>query len=223
MDKAGCARIVATTGWLSQQPEAFRTEVIRHSHLRRYEAGETLYAVDDPPGGMFGLADGVLTIALRNGRVVTVKRPGYWIGETAAMRRQHRAVTLSAATRVHTLYLPLAEFERMIADAESCRRFAGLSLQHLDEALEIIACLMAPDAVARVAGRLLALAEAQSIAEGTAMRLTQRDLADMCGVSRQTVNRVLIDLAERQVVATRYGTVTILDARNLWMLAGEVG
>ncbi|MBS0642928.1 MAG: Crp/Fnr family transcriptional regulator [Acetobacteraceae bacterium] len=223
MDKAVCARIVSATGWLSQQPEAFRTEIVRRSHLRRFEAGETLYLAGDPPGGVFGLADGVLTIALRNGRVATVKRPGYWIGETAAMRRQRRTVTLAAATRAHTLYLPLSEFERMIADAETCRRFASLSLQHLDEALEIIACLMAPDAVGRVAGRLLALTDAQSIGEGTAMRLTQRDLADMCGISRQTANRVLIDLGERQVLATRYGTVTILDARTLRILAGEVG
>lgn len=201
----------------------FRAEVIRRSHLRSFDAGEMLYCVGDAPGGVFGLAEGVLTIVLRNGRVATVKRPGYWIGETAAMRRQHRTVTLCAATRAHVLYLPLAEFERLIADAENCRRFAGLSLQHLDEALEIIACLMVPDVVARIAARLLALAETQAVAEGTPVRLTQSDLAEMCGVSRQTVNRVLIDLSERQLVTTRYGTVAIVDARNLQILAGEMG
>ena len=40
MDKAAAACIAESTGWLSRQPEEFRAEVIRRSHLRRFEAGE---------------------------------------------------------------------------------------------------------------------------------------------------------------------------------------
>ena len=168
MDKAAAACIAESTGWLSRQPEEFRAEVIRRSHLRRFEAGEILYHAGDP------------------------------------------------------LYLPLAEFERMIADPAHCRLFATMSIEHLDEALSIIGYLMANDPTVRVAGRLLTLAEAQAIPEGSAMRLTQSDLAQMCGVSRQTVNKVLTGLSVRNVIAAKYGMLTILDARHLQFLAGEV-
>ncbi len=42
MDKAAAACIAESTGWLSRQPAEFRAEVIRRSHLRRFEAGEIL-------------------------------------------------------------------------------------------------------------------------------------------------------------------------------------
>jgi CRP/FNR family transcriptional regulator, cyclic AMP receptor protein len=222
MDKAAAACIAESTGWLSRQPEEFRAEVIRRSHLRRFEAGEILYHAGDPPGGVYGLVEGVLTVTLPAGQIVTVKRPGFWVGETAAMRRQNRVITLSVVARSDILYLPLAEFERMIGDPAHCRLFATMSIEHLDEALSIIGYLMANDPTVRVAGRLLTLAEAQAIPEGSAMRLTQSDLAQMCGVSRQTVNKVLTGLSVRNVIAAKYGMLTILDARHLRFLAGEV-
>jgi CRP/FNR family transcriptional regulator, cyclic AMP receptor protein len=222
MDKLAAVRVVESTGWLSRQPEGFRAEVIRRSHLRRIEAGEFLYHTGDPPGGVYGLAEGVLTVTLPVGQIVTVKRPGFWVGETAAMRRQNRVVTLGAAVRSYVLYLPLAAFERMIADPVHCRLFATMSIEHLDEALSIIGYLMENDPTVRVAGRLLTLAQAQAVPEGSAMRLTQSDLAQMCGVSRQTVNKVLTDLGIRNVIAAKYGMLTILDARRLRLLAGEI-
>ena len=150
------------------------------------------------------MVEGVLTVTLPAGQIVTVKRPGFWVGETAAMRRQNRVITLSVVGRSDILYLPLAEFERMIADPAHCRLFATMSIEHLDEALSIIGYLMANDPTVRVAGRLLTLAEAQAIPEGSAMRLTQSDLAQMCGVSRQTVNKVLTGLSVRNVIAAKY-------------------
>ncbi len=84
----------------------------------------------------------------------------------------------------YPVLLPLAEFERMIADPAHCRLFATMSIEHLDEALSIIGYLMANDPTVRVAGRLLTLAEAQAIPEGSAMRLTQSDHgADVRGVT----------------------------------------
>lgn len=222
MDKAAAARIVGVTGWLSRQPEAFRAEVTRRSHLRRFEAGEALYHAGDPPGGVFGLAEGALTITLPSGQVASVKRAGFWIGETSAMRRENRLVTVAASIRSHALYLPLAEFERMVADAVYCRLFATMSMEHLDEALAIIGHLMVADTTARVAGRILTLAEVQGVPDGEAMQVTQGDLAQMCGVSRQTVNRVLATLAERRVVTARYGAITILNRARLRLLTGEL-
>jgi CRP/FNR family cyclic AMP-dependent transcriptional regulator len=97
-----------------------------------------------------------------------------------------------------------------------------MTSEHLDEALSIIGYLMANDPTVRVAGRLLTLAQAQAVPEGSPMRLTQSDLAQMCGVSRQTANKVLNDLSIRNVIAAKYGMLTILDTRRLRLLAGEI-
>ena len=37
---------------------------MRHTILRRYQPGETIFSVGDPPGGIFGLTSGALEISI---------------------------------------------------------------------------------------------------------------------------------------------------------------
>jgi CRP-like cAMP-binding protein len=101
-------------------------------------------------------------------------------------------------------YLPQAEFEAVIANPDHCRCFAHLTIEHLEDALRVIASLMPNDVVARVAGRLLCLSIVEAGA-GSEITVTQSDLASMCGLSRQSVNKALRRLIEEGAVSSRYG------------------
>jgi CRP-like cAMP-binding protein len=116
-------------------------------------------------------------------------------------------------------YLPLAEFETVTANPDHCRRFAHLTIEHLEDALRVIASLMPNDVVARVSGRLLCLSIAQTGA-GNEMTVTQSDLASMCGLSRQSVNKAVRRLIDEGAVSARYGKVTVVDPVKLRRLAG---
>lgn len=218
MDRKEAGEIVRNLGWLSRQPEAFRDALLRRCHLERFAKGETLYRAGEAPGGLYGLVQGVLDVELPNGMLGTVRAPGYWVGETAAFRRAPRLASIIAKSEVHVLRLPLAEFERLIANAEYCRCFALLAIEHLDEALELSLALMMRDPLGRVCVRLHALARRQP-GGVSAFALTQARLGEMCGLTRQTVNAVLKRLAAEGVVAVDYGRLAIRDAARLEALA----
>jgi CRP-like cAMP-binding protein len=218
MDREAAAKFMAATGWLGRQPEDFRTEVLRRSLYRRHGAGKVLYDIGDPPGGVFGLVAGTIEMQLPNGHIGTVATPGFWVGEASAFRRETKRVALVAKSPVSVFYLPLIEFERLITNPDHCRCFAILTIEHLENALRVVASLMPNDAVARVASRLQSLMIADSRG-GRDLTVTQGDLASMCGLSRQTVNRALRRLADLGAIAAHYGTVSVVDPERLRGLA----
>ncbi len=55
-EQAKC--VVASRGWLSQTPAGFRDAVLARLSLPSCLSGETIYSINDPPGGMYGLVAG---------------------------------------------------------------------------------------------------------------------------------------------------------------------
>ena len=55
--------------------------------------------------------------------------------------------------------------------------------------------------------------------ERAILRMTQQQLAEAVGVSRVTVSRVLSQWSRQGLVATGYGTLTLLDHDRLLALA----
>lgn len=222
MDKQAAARLMATTGWLSRQPEAFRTELLKRSFYRHHHAGKVLFDIGDPPSGMFGLVQGMLEVLLPNGHIWTVASPGFWVGQSAAFHRAPRSIAVIARTPVRVFYLPLHEVDAMIASAEYCRSFALLLIEHLDLAQRVTASLMPNDVIARVGARLLSLSQAGT-GDGQVLSVTQSDLASMCGLTRQTVNRAVRRLVAECAISARYGKVTVIDAGKLRQFADDGG
>jgi CRP-like cAMP-binding protein len=220
MNREDAAKIMSTTGWLSRQPEDFRTEVLKRSVLRHHQAGKVLYDVGDPASGVFGLVEGVLHVQLPNGQVGTIASPGFWVGEAAGFRGERRRVALIARSPVWIYYLPLREFEDLIANPQYCRSFAILTIEHLEDALRVVASIMPSDVVARVSGRLLGLLMTENRG-GRKLDVTQSDLASMCGLTRQTVNRVLRRLADEGAIAPHYGKIDVIDPAKLRDLAAS--
>lgn len=162
------SKIMEGKGWLSRQPEDFRVDLLRRCHLRHFPAGEVLYHAGDEAAGVFGLLEGGIELKLPSGNVGTIRTPGYWVGEAAAFRNAPRLATIAAKTSLHVFYLPMAEFRRLISNAEYCRYFALLTSEHLEEALSVVENLWMGSAAARVCQRLLSL----SVIDGDARLAT---------------------------------------------------
>jgi CRP/FNR family transcriptional regulator, cyclic AMP receptor protein len=218
VNRALARQVMEGKGWLSRQPKDFRDDLLRKCHLRHFHAGEVLYHAGDEAAGVFGLLVGVIELKLPSGNVGTIRTPGYWVGEAAAFRNAPRLATISAKSSVHVFYLPLAEFRRLIANADYCRYFALLTIEHLEEALSVVASLWTGNATTRVSQRLLALSQASSDNSGI-LHVTQSDMASMCGLSRQTVNSVLKTLTADGVIRSEYGRLWIMNEARLTQLA----
>jgi CRP/FNR family transcriptional regulator, cyclic AMP receptor protein len=154
-------------------------------------AGRLLMHVVDPDGRK-------LTLDVL-GQGDLVGGPPGWIAEA------------SVRAMVHTWLAPAGSAELRDGLARRAHRSSAL------------ACALAWGRVAeRVAGRLDDLAErfGRPVPGGRSVRLslTQDDLADLAGSTRESVNRALADLARRGRITARRGTYVVgsgIDARQV--------
>lgn len=220
LDKREAMDVMTAQGWLSRRPTRFREEVVRRSRLRTFDTGESLYNAGDGPAGMFGLISGQMLIRLPPADSIgSIVNPGQWIGDATAFTRETRWVSLTAGSVLKVLHLSQADFDAMIRDAENCRHFAINTAESLAEAVNVIANLTQPDSEVRVAQRLLTFMGVHDEARREAFAVSQADLATMCGLSRQTMSKVLARLVGRGIIRRGYRNLEIVDARALHELA----
>jgi CRP-like cAMP-binding protein len=219
------AAILGRRGWLSRQVPEFQAEVLRRSVERTFEAGSLLYQVGDPPGGVYGLVDGLvkLEIAAPGGtyRVATIGQPGFWVGHYATIRSGPRIAALRVAVRSVFRYLPRSEVEGLMEEAVYCRAFGALVAEELEEAIFVLGYAMSGKPEIRVAACLGALAQSYGDGRQAELRVTQSDLAEMCALARQTVQQVLVRLEALGLAVARYGRVQVPDIAALVAFAEQ--
>jgi CRP-like cAMP-binding protein len=220
VDKRDARAVMEQHGWLSRRPLHFREDVIKRSRLKRFAAGESLYMAGDGPAGMFGLISGQMRVRVPPAdTIISIIKPGQWVGDATCFMRQTRWVSVTAGSPLHVLHLSQADFDEMIGDAENCRHFAINTAESLAEAITVVANLTQPDSEVRVAQRLLTFMGVHAEARFQALAVSQADLATMCGLSRQTLSKVLAGLVARGIIALHYRRIEIIDPAALRNLA----
>jgi CRP-like cAMP-binding protein len=220
VDKHDALKVMECRGWLSRRPILFREEVVRRSRLKVFAPGESLYNAGDGFAGMFGLISGQMFIRVPPAdTVASVASPGTWLGDATAFMRDERWVSLTAGSTLHVLHLSQSDFDDMIRDAENCQHFAINTAESLAEAVTVVANLTQPDSEVRVAQRLLTFMGVHGEARQKAFGFSQADLATMCGLSRQTMSKVLSGLVARGIIALHYRRIEVIDIAALRNLA----
>lgn len=205
----------ARTGWLAKQPSAFREAVATQCQLRTLKAGERLTSLDDPPGGIHGLASGALNIYLASGPfspfLCYIAYPGWWTGEAAAATQTGRRIEQVARLDCTILFLPGSALKHLVADDPvTWQRLAQITVAHMDNALALASILAGSDKRLRVLGTLARLAEQfEPCEEIIRVAVTQTDLAEMIGLTRNSIGPVLSALADDGIVRLRYGELEI--------------
>lgn len=86
---------LAKVGWLSQQNAEFQERMAKAGKWMTLAKGQLLYDVGDTPDAIFGLAEGLLDVAIpiSADEMVTLHRaaPGFWIGDSASLRNRPAA------------------------------------------------------------------------------------------------------------------------------------
>ena len=208
--------ILSSIGWLAAQPEEFQAEVFKRSVPVKYQAGDVIYRIGDPVGGIYGVVGGaiVASVAPRNStpHIVHVLTPGGWTGEGPFLSRQPRRLELRAAIDSSAIYLPLDSMDQMAGrDPMATRRFTQIVMINLDLLLRAFYDLQDPDEHRRIA---LALRRVASL-ENTPIPLSQAALGILSNASRKTVNAALRRFAREGWVKTSYRSVTIADLKGL--------
>ena len=186
--------------------------------------GETVFSEGEQGDSLFIVLTGKIKIGRRaaDGRenMLSVMGPSDMFGELSLFDPGPRTATASVLTEARLASLAHTSLRPWISDrpeiAEQLLRVLARRLRRTNDAL---ADLIFTDVPGRVAKALLGLAERFGNQDGDGMRvhhdLTQEELAQLVGASRETVNKALADFAGRGWLRVDSRAVTILDAERL--------
>ena len=210
--------IARAHGWLADQPKTFQDDLLSLCSVRHFAKNETICHVGQPYAGVYALVEGVLRLEIAmpdDFRIASTKQPVCWFGQAACFRKKTFLVTLTATTPVTVLFLPHFQFDKLIENADYCKSFALLTVDHYEEAIQALAPLLVSDAHSKVSARLAQLADQSGHQRPAVLHITQSDLAEMCGIGRPTVIAVLSRLEKKGLIETSYRRITVFDPEAL--------
>ena len=174
--------------------------------LTEGEMGDSLYMIMTGKVKVF--------IGDEEGREIILKilGPGDFFGEMSMIDKQPRSASVTTIEASMFLVLSHAAFERCV---EQAPRIANMVMrvlaQRVREADRKIGTLALMDVYGRVASTLLELSVYSNGKLMVGEKLSQQDLANMVGASREMVNRILKDLSERGFISIESKSITIIN------------
>jgi CRP-like cAMP-binding protein len=186
--------------------------------------GHVVFQEGDPGDRLFIVLDGKMKIsrAAADGRenLLAVLGPGEMFGELSLFDPGPRTATASAVTDSTLASLDHDDLRPLLLDQPGVAvQLLRALAQRLRRTNEAMADLVFSDVPGRVAKALLDLAERFGDDEGDGVRvkhdLTQEELAQLVGASRETVNKALSEFANRNWLRLEGRTVLLLDRERL--------
>ena len=189
-------RVDLFDGLSDEQAEVLKSR----SRVHNFAPNTIVVNEGDDGSSLFVVQSGALKVYLTDnvGREVTLSLldPGDYFGELALLDDAPRSASVIALTRSEVLQIPRAAFLALIEAHPACMQIVVRNLvgriRNLTESVRSLALV-------DVFGRITRVFESLAVEneEGIGIidrRLTQQDLANMVGASREMVNRILRDM-----------------------------
>jgi CRP/FNR family transcriptional regulator len=190
----------------------------------RLDRGQVLFNEGDPGDKLYIIQSGKikLTKAAPDGRenLLSVHGPGEMFGELSLFDPIPRTSGAVAVTVAELAGLAHDDMRRLLASRpDVAMQLLRALAQRLRRVNEVKADLVFTDVPGRVAKALLDLAERFGQAGPAGVQvthdLTQEELAQLVGASRETVNKALADFASRGWIQLAAKSVLIMDIERL--------
>jgi CRP-like cAMP-binding protein len=193
-----------------------------HARLKTVEKGATIFAKGDPGTGLFAILDGQVKIISfsTHGKyaVFNVLSAGDIFGEIALLDGGERTADVVAITECKLLVIERHEFLPLVhSRPEVAQKLIEMLCGRLRHTSRQVEEVMFLDLSAKLARALLRLGESADDGE---VALTQSELAQIVGASRESTNKQLRDWEESKWIHLERGRVILIDRRSLAALAG---
>ncbi len=216
--------VLSQGAWFKALPPGLKGLILDNSILRTFKAGEIISAEDQRQTGLWGLLEGQVAVTRR---VAAAREfffhlggPGFWFGEAGLLSNKAALVTVTARTAVRALFLPAAKFEQIVeqqvlyyrcfVELQAARY--TLMLRHLAQSAGL-----SPESYLRI--RLADISDLihadGAKPEPVELALSQTDVANMIGTSRQTVNKLLKQMERESLIKVSFRKITILKPNTL--------
>jgi len=196
---------------------------------RRVARGDTIFVEGEPGDRMYVILDGKVKLGQTStdGResLLAVLGPGEVFGELSLFDPGPRTATATAVTDVVVIGLGHDNLRPWLAGRpEVAESLLQALAQRLRRTNELLADLVFSDVPGRVAKALLDLAEkfGEPGPDGVVVHhdMTQEELAQLVGASRETVNKALADFSQRGWIHLESRSVVLLEPERLEKRAG---
>lgn len=209
-------RLLELDPWFGGLQPARRELVLTHGVVRNFKDGTRLYHLGDPPNGLHALLSGEVRLisypSVGTELVGKIIRPGQWFGELSVIDgkgRPHDAVAVSESC-VLTVTMPaIAIIAR--CHPEFWRDLALLSCVHQRAGLRDTGRVRSEPAIARLARFLVVAGKASGNGK---IGMTQDEIAQIIGISRQYLNKLVRRLDSSGLVTTGYGEIRLMERRD---------
>ncbi|MEP6760052.1 MAG: Crp/Fnr family transcriptional regulator [Sporichthyaceae bacterium] len=190
----------------------------------RVARGRTLFNEGDPGDALYVVTEGKIKLgrSAPDGRenLLAILGPGEMFGELSLFDPGPRTATATAVTDTTVLGLGHDDLQSWLTGRpEVASHLLGALAQRLRRTNEAMADLVFSDVPGRVAKALLDLARRFGVQSEDGLHvthdLTQEELAQLVGASRETVNKALADFASRGFLRLEARAVVILDIERL--------
>jgi CRP/FNR family cyclic AMP-dependent transcriptional regulator len=184
-----------------------------------YAAGQHLFIQQDPSDRLYGVMSGTVEISIYSpgGQklVANIELSRSLVGEIGALDGLPRTATAICLTACGLVSITRAQlFERIDRNPDLARSMIGL----LCARLRWISSELGDQAFfgieARLAKRLLFLADVMADGSGW-IPISQSELGEFLGVTRESVNKTLNDWRNRSIIAIKRGGLRIRNAGAL--------
>lgn len=180
--------------------------------------GQVVLTEGDDGDSLFTIVAGRVKVFIgdEDGREIILKilGPGDFFGEMSLIDKQPRSASVATIETSTFRVLSHEDFEVCLTKAP---RIASTVMQALAKRLRDadrkISTLALMDVYGRVANTLLELAINSNGKLVVGEKLSQQDIANMVGASREMVNRILKDLADRGYISVESKTITIHNSK----------
>jgi CRP/FNR family cyclic AMP-dependent transcriptional regulator len=189
-----------------------------------FPRGHTLFAQGEPGDRLYIILSGKVKIGQRSpeGRenLLTIMGPSDMFGDLSIFDPGPRTSSATTITEVCAVSIDRDALRAWIADRpEVAERLLRVLARRLRRTNSNLSDLAFTDVPGRVAKQLLHLAQKFGTQEDGALRvthdMTQEEIAQLVGASRETVNKALADFADRGWLQLEGKSVLICDSEQL--------
>jgi CRP-like cAMP-binding protein len=204
--------------------------LLANAIIKKVRRGAVIFAKGDPGSSLFGVCSGAVKICVPSvaGRdaIFSILRRGEILGEIALLDGRERTADAIALTDCELLMIERRNFVPLIlSHPEVGLKIMEVLCARLRRTSEQVQDVMFLDLPSRLAKTLLrlhdaAVAAASSPAPRRVIRITQRELGQMIGMSRESTNKQLRTWQAQHLVRLERGGIAVLNADALATLAG---
>lgn len=222
MDAAKLAEALTAQSLFADCEEAELSDIIARGQVRSFKAGQVLMSQGEEGRTLFIVLRGLARVSMvaANGReiILDYAEAGHVLGEIAFLDGGERTATIEAIEPVEALILTHGAFSDIIEKHKGLAlRLLKAMARRLRQNNAVIEADRAYTSGPRLARFLLRLmmGEEAGIANQLKIALSQGELGNFAGMSREQINRQLSAWADNGIVALKGGRVTILDREAL--------